>query len=260
MAVHDEYLRRTPYELTFPDAGTAADLFSAVTAEARDAGVDPADRQAFVVLQAVNTFLRRLQPKGARPEAMYDYAMLLYHAFRFARSGAGPILVSEATARALVEASDPVGALEAPAPAGYAQFPKNLFWTQSASASAAEAVDGLFWSLGEQGLLHVLVVAGMRDDRPGLAVVPVPEAPWADAATWLDAHIRSDGEDFATTLPGGEIEMLYSFRAAGEVLKLTARLFARVQAHPEALVEETPVAAERGSVGPTPSALPYRRI
>jgi hypothetical protein len=260
MAVHDAYLRRTPYELTFPDTQVADDLVAAVLAEARESGVDPADRRAFVVLNAVSAYLRRLQPEGRRPEAMYDYAMLLYHAFRFARAGARPLLVTEATARTLVEEGERVVSLEAPAPAGYAQLPRNLFWIQATPADVAEPVDGFFWSLGEEELLHVLVVAGMRDDRPGLAVVPVAEAPWVDAPTWLDARIRPEGEDFATTLPGGELEVLYSFLTAGEVLKLTARLFARLQAHPDIVAEGISGSAQKGGVGPNPSTLPYHRI
>ncbi|MCG6954448.1 MAG: hypothetical protein LJF04_00525 [Gemmatimonadetes bacterium] len=260
MAVHDAYLRRTPYELTFPDPRTADDLVAAVISEAQEAGVDPADRRSFVVLGAVGAFLRRLQPEGRRPEAMYDYAMLLYHAFRFARTGARPLLVTETTARALVDEGERVGSVEAPAPAGYAQLPRNLFWIQPTPTDVAEPVDGLFWSLGEEGLLHILVVAGMRDDRPGLVVVPVPEAPWGDAPSWLEARIRPEGKDFATTLPGGELDVLYSFLAAGEVLKLTARLFARVQARPDTVAEGISGSTQEERVGPIPSALPYQRI
>jgi hypothetical protein len=186
--------------------------------------------------------------------------MLLYHAVRVARAGARPLLVTETTARALVDAGEHVVSLEAPAPAGYAQLPRNLFWIQATPTDVAEPVDGLFWSLGEQGLLHILVVVGMRDDRPGVAVVPIPEAPWADAPSWLDAHIRPEGTDFTTTLPGGELDVLYSFLAAGEVLKLTARLFARVQARPDTVVDGSPGSTHREGAGPIPSALPYRRI
>lgn len=273
MAVHDAYLRRTPYELAFPDAHTADEFVSAVATEAGEAGVDAADRQAFLTLPAVSAFLRRLQPEEARPEAMVDYAMLLYHAFRFARAGGRPLLVSEATARGLVRgeaegsgaaaagsADADADALRLPQPAGYAQFPRNLFWMQSSPQSTPEAVDGFFWSLAADGLLHLLLAAGVRDDRPGLAVVPVPEAPWADAATWLDAPIRPEGEDFATTLPGGELEALYSFVAAGEVLKLTARLFARIQANPGAATEVAAPEPMPAPAEPTPSTLSYLRI
>lgn len=285
MALHDAYLRRTPFELTFPGADAAAEFASAVASAAEEAGVDLVDRRAFVTLEAVGSFVRRIQPGGAGrvgPQATYDYALLLYHAFHFARSGARPLLVSEETARALVEGEGAGGgALEAPAPAGYAQLPRNLFWIRPSPDEPAEAVDGFFWCLGEAGMLYVLLAAGLRDDRPGLAVVPVPEAPWAEAAEWLDAPIRSRGPDFATTLPGGELEELYSFVAAGEVLKLAARLFAHLRANPGTPFDgpprppggpetaepapaesATPTDAPAGPdlSGPAPSTLPYQRI
>ena len=72
----------------------------------------------------------------------------------------------------------------------------------------------------------------------------------------LDTPIRSPGPDFATTLPGGELEELYSFVAAGEVLKLVARLFARVRADPGTPVDGPSLTPG----GPAPSTLPYRRI
>ncbi|MCG6987479.1 MAG: hypothetical protein LJF06_04795 [Gemmatimonadetes bacterium] len=270
MALHDAFLRRTPFELAFPDADAAAEFTSVVASAAEGAGVDPVDRRAFVTLEAVGSFLRRIQPGGTErvgPQATYDYALLLYHAFHFARSGARPLLVSEETARALVEGEgvggDPAdqasgnGVLEVPARAGYAQLPRNLFWIRPSPDEPAEAVDGFFWCLGEADMLHVLLTAGLRDDRPGLAVVPVPEAPWADAADWLDTPIRSRGPDFATTLPGGELEELYSFVAAGEVLKLVARLFAHVRAEPGTPVDGP---ARPDPSEPTPSTLPYERI
>jgi hypothetical protein len=264
MTLHDAYLRRTPFELTFADADAAAEFTSTMASAAEEAGVDPTDRRAFVTLEAVGSFLRRIQPGGAGrtgPQATYDYALLLYHAFHFARGGARPLLVSETTARALVKGDVQKGGAsggetDLPAPAGYAQLPRNLFWIRPSPDEPAEAVDGFFWCLGEAGMLHVLLAAGLRDDRPGLAVVPVPEAPWADAADWLHAPIRSQGPDFATTLPGGELEELYSFVAAGEVLKLVARLFAYMRAHPGTPVD----GPRRPAGGPTPSTLPYRRI
>jgi hypothetical protein len=269
MAVHDAYLRRTPFELIFPDSGAADRFVDDVTAQARRADADPGQRQVFLSLPAVAAELRRLQPDEPRPEARVDYAMLLYHAFRFAEAGEPVLLVSEATVRRLVENEEAGGdaddaapggtpAVELPAPAGYAQFPRNLFWIQSSPDVPAEAVDGFFWSLGGDGLLRVLLAAGLREDRPGLAVVPIPEAPWADASGWVGVRVRSDGDDFATTLPGGELEGLHSFAVAGEVLKLVARLFASMQASTDVAAAVTEAPLEGGE--PPPSTLPYRRI
>jgi hypothetical protein len=257
MALHDAYLRRTPVELAFPDRDAAAEFVAEVVTEARDAGVDAGLRQAFFALPAVSRALGRLRPGEPRPEATYDYAMLLYHAFHFQHAGAYTLLVGEETARALVDGRAGDGPPVAPAPAGYAQLPRNLFWIRAAPGETPEAVDGLFWTLAEEGWVHVLLAVGIRPDRPGLAVVPVPEAPWAEAPSWVAAPMRSDALDFATTLPGGELEALYSLETAGEVLKLVARLFAHLHANPDALAVGAPPA---GAGGPPPSVLPYKRI
>jgi hypothetical protein len=118
-------------------------------------------------------------------------------------------------------------------------------------------VDGLFWTLPPTGQLHLLLAAGLREDRPGLSVVPLPDAPFGEAGTWLDASVRERGSDFATTIPGGELTGLYSLTAAGEVLKLVARLFFFMERSPGSVRP-----GERGPEGavPAPSRLAYRRV
>jgi hypothetical protein len=132
-------------------------------------------------------------------------------------------------------------------------------------------VDGFFWTAATDGTLHLLLAVGIREGRPGLAVVPVAEAPLSEAASWLAARVRAEGEDFRTTLPGGELEGLYSLTAAGEALKLAARLFAYEHAVPAAVEKHMPPSdghdgAERHAEGegadggPEPSRLPYRKV
>ena len=72
--------------------------------------------------------------------------------------------------------------------------------------------------------LHVLIALGVRPDRPGFSVVPASgvldrEPHWAE----IDA--REQGADFETTLPGGELDRLYSIENAAELLKLTSLCF-----------------------------------
>ena len=74
--------------------------------------------------------------------------------------------------------------------------------------------------------------------------------------------IRERGQDFDTTLPGGELGGLYSVTTVGEIQKLMGRVFWYLEASPGALGEEerTPKEA-RVQAGAVPlSALPYRRI
>jgi hypothetical protein len=90
------------------------------------------------------------------------------------------------------------------------------------------------------------------------------------------ARVRTGGgEDFGTTLPGGELDGLYSLTASGEVLKLAARLFAYERAVPGAVEKHLPPSdghavtedggADEGNGkgegrGPEPSRLPYRKV
>lgn len=221
MSFHDAYLRRTPYELAFPDAGPGGGAL----------------------------------PPGAAP--LRDYGVLAFHAVPFQREGCVVLLLDTALCRALAGSWDGGGAPVPPAPAGYVQLPRQLFWARALGDAPPEPVDGFFWTVAAGEVLHLLLVAGMRDGRPGLSVVPVAEAPLADAPTWLHAAVREEGTDFATTLPGGELQGLYSLTAAGEALKLAARLFAHLSATPGAAR-----AGDRGPEGasPAPSRLAYRRV
>jgi hypothetical protein len=221
MSIHDAYLRLTPFEFAFPDAEPAG---------------------------------------GARREPsvpLREYGALAFHAVPFQRAGSPAFLLDTSLCRALVGEWKGGEAAGPPGPAGYVQLPRNLFWARPAAAAPPEPADGFFWTVSAAEVLHVLLVTGMRDGRPGLSVVPVAEAPLADAATWLDAAVREDGPDFATTLPGGALQGLYSFTAAGEVLKLAARVWAYLAGTPGAALP-----GERGPQGasPAPSGLSYKRV
>lgn len=260
MLPHDAYARRTPYEMAFPDDGRAEALISTLLEEAEARGVDVGDLSAFEMLSQAGAFVHELQGPEAPPEAIHDYLALLYHAFHFARAGRPVHLVDTAAARHLVGGAPAGAAPEAPQPAGYVQLPRHLFWVDK------EPVDGFFWTLDTEDRMHLLLATGMRDDRPGVAVVSVPGAPFGEAQRWLVAEVRGDGTDFATTLPGGEIEGLYSLTAAGEALKLVARIFAYEHVAPDAVraypPHEVPAGSAEGAThsAPVPSRLPYVRI
>ena len=221
MSFHDAYLRLTPYELAFPDAGSPG-----------------------------GTALQ-----GATP--LREYGVLAFHAVPFQQAGCPVLLADTALCRFLTGAWEGSGAPAPPGSAGYVQLPRHLFWAQAEAGTPPEPVDGFFWTVSAGAVLHLLLALGMRDGRPGLSIVPVADAPLAEAGGWLAATVREEGPDFATTLPGGELQGLLSFTAAGEVLKLAARLFAHLAEHPGS--------AEAGEPGPegaspAPSSLAYRRV
>lgn len=224
------------------------------------------------MLAAAGALVRALVPDDAVPGAargdvLRRYAALLFHAFRFWRHGRGLWVLEPATARFLVEAR-----LEArewrlvvPAPAGYLQLPRHLFWATAGEGQAPEAVDGFFWSVapeaGGDGVerLDLLVVLGMRPGRPGFSSVDVA-AHTADVPEghWAGAEGRPAGDDFANVLPGGELEGLYALTTPMEVLKLASRAFWAIDRHPEATRERPPTPPPSPPVphAMPPSALP----
>lgn len=259
MLFHDAYLRRTPWELAFATAEGAKALPEAVRREAAERGVEPTDPHAFLTLECVTRFVRDVRGPDVQRVALVEYGRLVYHAVHFSDPGRSVLLAATGVARELASAEWTGPAPDLPAASGYVQLPRHLFWIRPEGQGPAEPVDGWFWTAAATGDLHVLVIAGLREDRGGFVAVPVPEAPWADAAAWSRARVRPDGGDFGSTLPGGELGELYSIEMAGEVLKLTARLFGRVTAEEEPAMRGA-AASDAEEDGPPRSELSYVRV
>jgi len=257
MSLHDAYARLTPFEIAFPDAEAIERLVEEIDEEASSRAVDPSLVGVFLTLGSVDDFVRALQPPGASSSAMAQYGALVFHAVHFARAGHPVYLVDTSTVRSVVEGA-PMGRPQPPTPAGYLQLPQHLIWMDGGEAGAPESVDGVFWVATDDGMLHTLPVTGVLPDGPGFRALPLPEAPLADAGVWMDVDMRGSGPDFSSELPGHELDHLYAVRTAGEVLKLLARLFARVD-EGSGLGEARHPASSQGP-GPRPSTLPYTRV
>lgn len=255
MSLHDEYARVTPFELAFRGDEQVDALVRAVEEEARGRGVDAADLGGFLTLGSVEAFVREMAGDEADAAALHRFGPLAYHAVRFAAAGRSLYVLTTHAARYLVE-GPPGGSPALPSDAGYLQLPQHLVWTRAAG-DAPESVDGIFWSVAPGDRIYSLIVTGIRPDRPGVGVVPLPDAPLGDAPKWIELKARESGEDFATDLPGAEIDALYEIQSAGEIFKLLGRFFAYVDATPEAV--ELCSAAE-GASGPEPSRLDFARV
>ncbi|MDX1494884.1 MAG: hypothetical protein R3253_12525 [Longimicrobiales bacterium] len=262
MSLHDAYARVTPFELLLPEEGRMDALGEAAMEEARGRGVSAEELSGFLTLGAVEAFVREIAGGEGDATTLHRFGPLSYHGVRFAQAGRPLFVLTTHAARYLVEGA-PEGDPEPPAESGYLQLPQHLFWTRAAGESP-ESVDGIFWSVAPSGAFHALMVTGIRPDRPGLGVVPLPAAPRADAPSWLSLEARASGEDFATDLPGAEIDGLYEIESAGEVFKLLARFFAHLAATPEAVEGNRPSLAAKESdgdaAGPAPSSLEYARV
>lgn len=279
MAIHDEYARVTPFEVAFPDQDTADRWTTRIRERAEAGSTEDAlrDPGRFLALPAVAEVVHEMREPGAGTGEVQKHGILLFHAFHFQEADRPLYLLRTGVARYLVETrgdeesgeGGDSGRPELPERAGYLQLPRQLFWMAPSEEGPPEPVDGLFWAAPDGDRLSLLVIGGMREDRPGFSVVPLPPVPLDDAGAWIRARVREAGSDFETTLPGGELDRLYSFEAAGEVLKLVARTFRYVEEHPRAVYrqDESPAAPETveeagtdGRSGPRPTGLPYRGI
>ena len=134
--------------------------------------------------------------------------------------------------------------------AGYVQLPQHLVWLEEGddgssgdppahdqppphpsrpaevppappvTSPAPESVDGLFWAVDPGGTLHLALVTGVRGDRPGYGIVPVPPQPVEALPEWAAGPAREGGGDFTTVLPGADLDGLLGLRTPAEVFKL----------------------------------------
>jgi hypothetical protein len=268
----DIWARVTPYEVGIPGREFAEENFTAIQEEVEGREADATDPGGFLLLGQVGRVLKEIQGEERGGEALHRFGSFLFHAFHFHRAGELLLLAETPTVRRVVRGETEVEgwAGELPADAGYLQFPRHLIWSHPDPEGPAEDLDGVFWTRASGDSLSLMAAAGLRADRPGLSVVPLPPVPLADAGRWPSARVREEGEgeDFATTLPGGELEELYSVVRAGEILKLVARIFAFMNQVPESLgaSEQAPhpddlVEPPSGRMaGVRPTLLPFRRI
>ncbi|MDE0075187.1 MAG: hypothetical protein OXR82_12320 [Gammaproteobacteria bacterium] len=227
MRIHDRYARVTPYEMALPGRAFAEERFELIRDEADRRGVDIWDPGAFSMLEQSRRAIGDIRVEDDNPVLFVQYGVILFHAFHFWSAGEHLYLLGNEAAHQVTRAGLRSGPNDwdfaAPSRAGYVQLPHYLFWARPEAGGPAEALDGFFWVLTPAHRLHLMVASGMRADRPGLGVMPVPEIPGEEASRWAAANVRERGDDFASTLPGGED--LCSIETLGEVVKLAGRLF-----------------------------------
>lgn len=296
MAIHDAYARRTPFELALPGDDFPEERFPAIAEEAEERGTDLSDPSAFLMLTAAGEALRELRGPDESPEQIQQHGALLWHAFHFWRSRWPVLLLSTHVARYLVEAGPESPRPELPGDAGYIQLPQHLFWVRQGSpdehgVSTPESLDGFFWTAAGPGHVAFMACMGMRGDRPGLTVAPLPALSLDEVGAVTSAVVRqgtadSGEEDFSSDMAGAEMEGLYEIRTGGELVKLAGRALAFLAQHepedpvPAPAPAQTPAQAAAPAAthdeaveitgpegnghgadpGPGPSALPFVRV
>lgn len=269
MPIHDDFARITPYELFLPTEEFAEDWFPKIREEAEGRAGGLESPESFVLLGEAALALREIRTEEDPPEMIHQYGALLFHAFHFFESGKPLYLLDTSVVRFLVERGPEAGEWDPslPGKAGYLQFPHHLVWTSGEGEEAPESLDGIFWASPDGDNLDLLIVMGMRKDRPGLAVVPLPTLPLLAASPWASMEVREEGPDFESSLPGAELEGLFTVASGAEALKLLMRIFWYLDLFPGSVEErEAPEGVGEAEsppdppIGPTPSTLPYRRV
>ena len=265
MAIHDAYARFTPYELLLPDEEYPGRHFPGIGEEAAERGVDTGNPAAFAMLGAVQGALAELRDEDAGPGAAHDHGAILFFVYHMWRTGGGVVLARQETVRELLGGGagparvrgDSSWTRDLGGRAGYVQLPQHLCWIEETRGTRPESVDGFFWVGDDSGVLHMALIAGMRSDRPGYAVVPVPPQPLDTLPGWVSGPAREDGPDFETSLPGAELDGLLGIRTPAEVFKLAALVLGRmVRKRPAVCVSREADSAAQ----PGPSALPSARL
>ena len=195
MPIHDAYARVTPYELLLPEEGFADERFPLIQEEAKERRAELTDPGRFALLSEVGAVLREIRGEEDPPQLIHQFGILLFHAFHFWKEGSPFYQMETGAVRYLVEAGPRGGGWTAslPGPAGYVQLPQHLMWVPGGEGVPPESIDGFFWSAPGGESLSFLIVMGIRKDRPGLSVVPLPTLPLEAAGEWAAITVRPDG-------------------------------------------------------------------
>lgn len=231
--------RTDPYDLVFGHEAMDDKLFPPIAGEAEARSHPLHDAERFLFLTSVGRLLQAIaagpggagSPEHAHPgEAMRQHGLLLFHAFHFWRAGRQRAELDEPALRAALDAETLPGPAAVPARegAGYVRLPRNLVWSAPAPGERPEPGDGFFWIVSSPddgpARLRLLMPLGVRPDRPGFSIVAAAADVPAEG-DWANEDARPGSTDFATTLPGGELERLYSVETTAELLKLASRCF-----------------------------------
>jgi hypothetical protein len=247
MAIHDRYARVTPYELLLPEESFADERFPLILKEGEERGGGFLDNpDPFALLAEAGSVLRDIRGEEEDPRLIQHHGALLFHAFHFWRNGCPLFLLAAPVARYLVDSGPREGGWSPslPGAAGYVQLPHHLFWIPGGDDTPPESLDGFFWSAPDPDQISLLLVMGMRKERPGLSVVPLPTLPLSAAGVWASLQVRPQGKDFQSSLPGSELEHLYAVEAGAEAVKLAMRVFWYLDSYPGSVER-----GERGEVG-----------
>lgn len=235
--------RLTPYELILQPLDD--DVFPAIRAESEQRGRDALVHDDFLLLGQVGATLKSMIADDAPAEAVDQYGELFWQAYRFWATGRRFYTFGESITASLLSTSYDMDAWQLAAPPScYVQFPNQRLWARVAADAPFEPVDGCFIAADDTTTEHgthvdlrVLLVLGLRPERPGISLVFDRIELDAHDAPHRAAHAWSDGElAFETSLPGGERRGLRVIATRAELETLVLRALHALDARPKLLV------------------------
>ena len=206
-------MRLTPFDLVFRPA--SQEVFPGIRSALTEGGHDPRDRDRFLMLREVVTFLRALRPEQGLGEGIDQLAALLHHAYLYWDAGEPtfevPLHILTDTPQAQEHSADSP-------PAYYGVMPEYRIWAEVISGLPSEPLDGCFVHAAPDDRLRVLGVFGIHREREGFSVVEATGPRRMGLA-------RADGSQlFDPTLPGGRAAGLFSISGEEELLELGWRV------------------------------------
>ena len=210
--------RLDPFTHAFGDL--AEKRFPDIRAEAETSHKETADLPQFAAMRAVQRVLADLESPEvfeSEPEAAAGYLSAMFAAYRFWDGGRRLYSVSRAQVEKALTRETDRAAMPVPGGGCYFQLPERWFWSQTDADRPHEPVDGLFAIEGaHRREILVLVVLGLRADRPGFSQIAVTASPQALQRAADEARRPL----FASTLDGGEAAGLKSLVIEADVLLL----------------------------------------
>jgi hypothetical protein len=210
--------RLHPFDHAF--AGLAETQFDAISEEAAGQHRDVRDQVQFAALPTVQRALQSIEDSTfleAQPAAAAEYVAALHAAFVYWFDNQTTLSPTTAAIDATLNSPKLWSAAPSRGDATYVQLPERLFWAQIDGDSPHEPIDGVFVNANESTReLAVLVVLGLRPDRPGFSQLAVT-GPFEDLER-LAADLRRPW--FAPTIDGGAEAGVRSVTTGGEVLAL----------------------------------------
>lgn len=210
--------RLTPFEMVF--GATAASRFPEIQRGLVAAGLDPSDRDAFVLAREVVTLLQELRPDDGLGEGVRELVGFVHACYRHWADGGRVVAIGRDTLeRALREPEWSRPTAQVGGPSYYLQLAPQRVWGTPVEGGSAEPLDGGF-VLPRGDRLSMVTVFGMHPGRAGLTVVEVDGA--------RPSHLRRDDGSslFSPRLEGGAEAGLFQIVGGEELLELGFRVHA----------------------------------